>query len=68
MRRPEVDLSECVDCDGCVALCPEVFARNEAGYIEVRECAVYPEAFVDEAMMMCPSHCISWAEDEEPSS
>lgn len=65
MRRPVVDLSGCVDCDGCVSLCPEVFVRNEAGYIEVQECEVYPEALVDEVIMMCPSDCIFWEEDEE---
>jgi len=64
MRRPVVDLSDCVDCDGCVSLCPEVFVRNEAGYIEVQECALYPETLVDEAIMMCPSGCIYWEDDE----
>ncbi|MEJ5349656.1 MAG: ferredoxin [Desulfosoma sp.] len=65
MRRPVVDLSECVDCEGCISVCPQVFVRNEAGCIQVQECATYPEALVEEAMMMCPSQCIFWEEDEE---
>lgn len=68
MRRPVVDLSDCVDCEGCVSVCPQVFVRNEAGYIEVQECAVYPEALVEEAIMMCPSQCIFWEDDEETTS
>ena len=43
-RVPDVDLSECVECDGCVEVCPEVFRRNESmGYIEVIDCEKYPE-------------------------
>jgi ferredoxin len=64
MRYPVVDLSECVDCDGCLEVCPEVFRRSDAGYIEVADLEDYPQACVDEAIMMCPAHCIFWEETE----
>lgn len=65
MRYPVVDLSECVDCDGCVEVCPEVFGRSDAGYIQVADLKSYPESCVDEAIMMCPADCIAWEEREE---
>ncbi len=64
-RRPVVDLSECTDCEGCVEICPEVFRKSDAGYIEVVELSVYPQACVEDAMMMCPADCISWEEEAE---
>ena len=62
VRSPVLDLSECVGCDACLELCPSVFKRNEAGYIEVAELPEYPEDCVREAMNCCPSDCITWAE------
>jgi ferredoxin len=47
---------------GCVEVCPEVFVQNDAGYIDVIELAVYPEAAVDEAIKYCPEDCIDWEE------
>ncbi|MBF0259470.1 MAG: ferredoxin [Desulfamplus sp.] len=38
MKKPVIDISECVLCDICVELCPDVFIKNQAGYIEVAEC------------------------------
>jgi ferredoxin len=56
-RVPVVDLGECVECDGCVEVCPEVFRHNEViGYIEVIECDTYPELEVQDA-------CICWEEE-----
>ncbi len=46
MRIPVIDLGECVDCDACVETCPNVFRRNDAGYIEVLELHEYPEEAV----------------------
>ena len=60
VRSPVLDLSECVDCDACLELCPSVFKRNEAGYIEVEDLPEYPEDCVWEAMSCCPSDCITW--------
>lgn len=56
-----VDLSRCTDCDSCLAVCPEVFRRNEeTGLIEVMELEEYPEDQVAEAMAVCPADCIDW--------
>jgi len=55
-----VDLSTCTLCMGCVAVCPEVFSMNDAGYIAVADMAAYPEACVDEAIKYCPEDVIAW--------
>lgn len=59
-RRPTLDLSECTDCDGCIEVCPGVFRRNPAGYIEVEDLDLYPEECVEEAIRFCPADCIDW--------
>jgi ferredoxin len=61
-RQPNLDLSECTDCDGCIEVCPQVFKRNPAGYIEVADLDEYPEACVEEAIRFCPADCIVWEE------
>ena len=60
MKRPVVELSDCILCEVCVAVYPAVFRRNDAGYIEVMELPVYPEEEVDEAIKNCPADCIFW--------
>ena len=62
MRIPVIDLGECVDCDACVETCPNVFRRNDVGYIEVIELHEYPEEEVEEAIKHCPTDCITWEE------
>ncbi|MBF0467296.1 MAG: ferredoxin [Desulfamplus sp.] len=37
MKTPVIDISECVLCDICVELCPDIFIKNQAGYIEVSD-------------------------------
>jgi ferredoxin len=59
-KVPVVDLSECNGCEGCLEVCPTVFHRNEAGYIEVLEADPYPEDCIQEAINCCPASCISW--------
>lgn len=59
-----LDLSRCVDCDACVEVCPEVFQKNEAGYIEVLESGPQFEQCIQEAINCCPSDCIGWEESE----
>jgi ferredoxin len=60
MRAPVIDLGECVDCEACLDLCPGVFRRNDAGYIEVVDLEKYPEKEVEEAIKNCPARCIAW--------
>ena len=67
-RIPVLDPGECVDCEACLALCPEVFKRNEAGYIEVADLSEFPEKEVQEAIATCPRECIKWAESEDAKS
>ncbi|MEW5736416.1 MAG: ferredoxin [Thermodesulfobacteriota bacterium] len=63
MKRPSVDLADCVDCEGCTALCPEVFFKNDQGKIQVKDLARYPEACVEECIKNCPGDCIQWEEE-----
>lgn len=60
MRRPVIELSDCIVCEVCSEACPDVFSLNDAGYIEIAEMTVYPEACIDEALRNCPGDCISW--------
>jgi ferredoxin len=61
-KVPVIDMGECTDCEGCLEVCPAVFRRNEAGYIEVIDHDVYPEECVQEAMNCCPARCLAWEE------
>lgn len=60
MKRPVVELSDCILCEVCAAVSPAVFKLNDAGYIEVIELPVYPEDEVDKAIKNCPADCIFW--------
>ena len=63
MKKPVIDLGECVQCDICVELCPDVFIKNSAGYIEVAEClSGTTEAEIIEVINNCRGDCISWDE------
>jgi ferredoxin len=63
MKRPVVDLSDCIHCEVCVEACPAVFRLNAAGYIEVLDLTDYPAELVDEAIKNCPADCIRWEDD-----
>jgi len=60
MKVPVVDIGPCTLCMGCVAVCPEVFQQNDAGYIDVIELEIYPQETVNEAIKYCPEDCIRW--------
>ena len=60
MKKPVIDLSDCILCGVCQDVCPEVFRLNDAGYIEVTEMPDYPRPCVDEAIKNCPADCIAW--------
>lgn len=62
MKQPVVELSACILCEVCTAVCPTVFSINSAGYVEVAELPEYPEDAVAEAINNCPADCISWEE------
>jgi ferredoxin len=63
MKRPVVELSDCIRCEVCVEVCPAAFRMNDAGYIEVVDLPGYPEDEVDEAIKNCPADCIHWEDD-----
>lgn len=60
MKKPVVELSDCILCEICVEYCPEVFRMNEAGYVEVIDLPDYPGKIVEEAIKNCPADCIYW--------
>ena len=62
MKIPVVELSDCIKCEICVEVCPNVFRMNDAGYIDVADLSSYPEPEVEEAIKNCPADCIYWAE------
>ena len=61
-RVPNVELSECVLCELCTDLCPNVFIINASDYVAVMELEAYPEEEVDEVIKNCPADCIHWEE------
>lgn len=62
MKKPFINLSDCIICEVCTAVCPSVFKLNDAGFIEVADLAEYPFGDVEEAIKNCPGDCISWEE------
>jgi ferredoxin len=55
-----IDLDECIGCEACVELCPEVFGfdddEEKAFVIEGSDAAA---DCIDEAIASCPGECIS---------
>lgn len=55
---------ECIGCETCVELCPEVFSFDE----EIEKARVIketggPEEEIQEAIDSCPVECIHWEEE-----
>jgi ferredoxin len=63
MKKPLIELSDCISCGVCAEVIPEVFRFSDAGYIEIADVATYPQDEVNEAIKYCPTDCISWAEE-----
>ncbi len=58
-----IDRDECVGCESCVEICPEVFAFDEdeeKAYVIQAEGG--PEDEIQDAIDACPSDCIYWEE------
>ena len=60
MPQAYVDQEECIGCESCVQLCPEVFEMNDDAKAEVKEGTGTTEPCVQEAMDSCPAECIHW--------
>lgn len=55
-----IDQEECLGCEACVEICPNVFEMDEIeGKATVKEDADAAEECVDEAIASCPAECIS---------
>ena len=62
-RTVFIETSECVGCESCVELCPEVFAMDEeSGKSRVILPSGGPEDCIQEAIETCPVECIHWQE------
>ena len=60
-RLVYIDTDECIGCESCGELCPEVFELNqEEEKAEVILPEGGPEECIEEAMDACPVECIHW--------
>jgi ferredoxin len=60
-KKPYVKQEDCIGCELCITLCPEVFRMNKDQKAEVFS-DVGPEAKIQEAIDQCPVPCIFWQE------
>lgn len=62
-KKVIIDMEECIGCESCVELCPEIFEFDEEQEKAIVISAEgYDEACVEEAMETCPVDCILWEE------
>ncbi|MFC1880671.1 ferredoxin [Thermodesulfobacteriota bacterium] len=58
-----IDAEECIGCESCVEICPEVFGFKEAEEkAEVIMPEGGPEDCIEDAMDTCPVECIHYTE------
>jgi ferredoxin len=63
-KRVVIDDDECVGCESCVELCPDIFGLNEdTEKAEVLKPEGGDEDCIEEAIESCPVECIDWEED-----
>jgi ferredoxin len=61
-KQVVIETEECIGCESCVELCPDVFAFDEdeeKAYVKLPEGG--DEACIEEAISNCPVECIHWA-------
>ncbi len=63
MEAPVIELDQCIVCEVCIDVCPEVFGMNDSGYVEVYEMNEYPLDELLDAVRNCPADCIIFHED-----
>ena len=61
-KKVLLDQEECIGCESCVEICPEVFAMDDSEKAEVILAEGGPEDQIEEAIETCPVECISWEE------
>ena len=60
-KKVYIDTDECIGCESCVELCPEVFSFDEeAEKAEVILPEGGSEECIEEAIETCPVECIHW--------
>lgn len=63
-KRVIIDEDECVGCESCTDLCPDVFEFDES---TEKAKVIKPEggdiACIEEAIETCPTECITWEDD-----
>jgi ferredoxin len=58
-KKVRIDEDECIGCESCVEICPDVFTFNDdTDKAEVIDENLAEEECVDEAVASCPSECI----------
>jgi ferredoxin len=60
-KKVYIDTEECIGCESCVELCPDVFGMDEEAekaFVILPEGG--PEDCIDEAIDTCPVECIHW--------
>ncbi|MCG8614635.1 MAG: ferredoxin [Desulfobacterales bacterium] len=60
MKRPVLDMAECILCEVCIDLAPHAFQINDAGFVEVLDLKDYSDDDINEAVKNCPKDCITW--------
>jgi ferredoxin len=60
-RIPAIDEEACIGCQACAEVCPEVFVFSATlGWAMVMFPDGAPEEKIQEAIDICPVHCIDW--------
>lgn len=64
-RMPCISIDDCIGCSACCEVCPEVFFLNETlGWVQVINPAGAVESKIQEAIDICPVHCLFWEGEE----
>jgi ferredoxin len=62
-KKVIIETEECIGCESCVELCPEVFEfDSEAQKAVVTRPEGGDEECIEEAIGTCPVECIHWEE------
>ena len=62
-KKVYIDTGECIGCESCVELCPDVFEFDDASEkAKVILSEGGDEDCIEEAISTCPVECIHWDE------
>lgn len=66
-KRVYIEFIECVGCEACVELCPDIFRMNDDGdraivIMDEGGPDKSQEECIDKAINICPADCIHWDE------